>query len=93
MSAVERRLHTLRAAVIDLKSQTTEHPAEADVQRVTEALHPYLYDGTFAANLQRMRGMFTEEQADTSADRKREEHYLEVELVLLHFLNTTEETP
>ncbi|GAA3510179.1 hypothetical protein GCM10022234_00490 [Aeromicrobium panaciterrae] len=86
MSSFDRRVGVLREALKEIRAESTTHPELADVEDVARRLHPHLYDGTFAANLGKL-ALFTSEQAETSAARKREEHELEVEQVLLYFLN------
>ena len=86
MSTRERRLAVLRAALEDVRAECPIHPPADDVVRVAQYLSPHLYDGSFA-KLLASAPLFTPAQALDSVVAKREEHELEVEQVLLYFLN------
>lgn len=89
MSTSERRLKVLREALVEVRAENPDRPSHEDVVRVTRRLHPYLYDGSFTANLAKL-DLFTPEQAEGSTASKREERELEIEQVLIYFLNAGE---
>lgn len=87
MTANERRLAMLRGDLVIARADLPVHPSTENVERVCRILRPHLYDGYFAKLLASTGSMFTPAQAEESAAAKREEYELEVEQVLLYFLN------
>ena len=82
----ERRRDILREAVAELRNECPIRVPREAVERVSKSLHGYLYDGSFASKLGTL-DLFSKEQAEASSRTKREERELEIEQVLLHYLN------